>query len=129
MVTLLSSAINSKESLENDVQFNDLGKRLSAAEEAFSTAEIIREKASQDMVHLEGIYSNVQTALETTMSEVLEEWREGAVLAEALFTTKAEMDRLEQDEVAAIDAEKTAALVLASTHEAQRNAISNVDRA
>lgn len=129
LVTLLSSAINSKESLENDVQFNDLGKRLSAAEEAFSTAETSREKASQGVAHLREVCSNSQTVLATTMSEVPEEWQEGTVLAEALLTAKAEKDRLEQDQAAAIDAEKAAALVFASTQEAQRNAISNIDRA
>ena len=129
LVTLLSSARNRKASLENDVRFNDLETRLSAAEQVFSVAETNREKASQDVARLKEVSSNAQTALTTTLSEVPEEWRKGADLEEALSTARTEKSRLEQEQTAAVEAEKAAALVLASTLEAQRNAIANVARA
>lgn len=129
LVSLLSSTRDIKESLENDLRFNELETRLSAAEGVFSAAETSREKASKDVARLKEVCSNAQTTLTTTLSEIPEEWREGAVLAETLLTAQAVKDRLEQNQTAAIDAEKAAGLVFASTQEAQRNAISNVGRA
>lgn len=129
LVALLSSARNTKEFLENDVRFNDLEKRLLGAEQAFSAAETKREKSSQDLARLKEVCSNAQTALTTTLSEVPEEWRKGAVLEDALLASKTEKDRLEQEQATAVKTEKTAALVFASTQEAQRNAIANVARA
>ena len=126
LATLLSTARSTKESLENDRRFNELESRLTAAEQAFSSAETSREKTSQDLARLKEVGSNAQTALLTTLSEVPEEWRKGSNLENALQTAKAEKDRLEQDRADVANAEKAAALVLASSQEAQRNAITNL---
>lgn len=129
LVLLLSAARAAKESLENDPRFNDLETRMSDAEQASKTAVTTAKKASEDVVRLKEIRSNAQTALTTTRSEVPDEWRKGVVLEEALLAAKAETARLEQEKAAAVEAEKAAALVLATTQEALRNAIGHVTRA
>ena len=126
LLTLLSTARNTKETLENDARFNELESRLSEAEQLFTKADTTRENASQEVVQLKEVSSNAQTALSTTLSEVPEEWRKGAALENTLLAAKKERDRLEQDRNTVANAEKAAALILASTQEALRNAISNL---
>ena len=65
LATLLSTARSTKESLENDRRFNELESRLTAAEQAFSSAETSRGKTSQDLARLKEVGSNAQTALLT----------------------------------------------------------------
>lgn len=126
LVSLVSSATSTKETLERDTRFNDLEARLASAEEAFKNSEVARSKATEELAGLQKISDNAQTALTTTLSEVPEDWRQEDVLEDALSTAKSEMLRLEQEQSNANDVEKIAALALAASREAQRNAVTNV---
>lgn len=128
LVSLLMIAQSSQETLKSDARFNELETRVSAAEDVLNTAVTNREKVFEDVARLKEVSSNAQTTLTTILSEVPEEWRLGAAVTETLITAQAEKDRLEKNQTIAIDGEKAAGLLLASTQEAQRNAISNVDR-
>lgn len=128
IISLLSAARSSQETLKNDTRFNELLIRLSTAENVLNAAVINRESVSDDMLRLKEVCSNLQTTLTTILSEVPEEWRVGTNLNKTLLSAQTEKTRLEANQTSAIDAEKTVGLLLASTQEAQRNAISNIGR-
>ena len=128
LVPLLNAARNTKENLENDVRFNDLAIRLTATEDLHKAKEKTRVGASEEVARQKEARSNAQTALTTTLQEVPGKWRDGTDLAGEYLTTNAEMARLEQEQTSATEAEKTAALSLASAQEAQRNATSSLTR-
>jgi exonuclease SbcC len=126
---LLTTAKDTKENLENDTRFNDLAARLSMAETASTAVEKICGEASKEVGRQKQASSNAQTTLTTTLSEIPEEWRKSADLADALGSASAEMNRLEQEHKSTIDVEKTAGLKLASAKEAHSNADANLTKA
>lgn len=128
LAPLLNAARNTKETLENDVRFDDLAIRLAAAEDFHKAKEKIHVAASEEVARQKEVKSNAQTALTTTLQEVPEKWRNDTDLAGEYLTKNAEVIRLEQEKTTAIEAEKTAALRLASANEAQRNAASGLTR-
>lgn len=129
LAPLLNAARSTKKDLENDLRFNDLSIRLTAAEGLHKSMEKTREGASEEVAHQKEVRSKAQTVLTTTLQEVPEEWRDSIVLAGEFLMINAEMTRLEQEQTSATEAEKTAALGLASAKEAQRNAASGLTRA
>lgn len=126
LIPLLRSAKDRKIALESDPRFNDLTTRLSTAEMTYTNLEKKREEASKEVGLQRELSSNAQTALTTILSEVPEEWRNYTDLAETLVKASAKKSQLEQEQISAIDAEKSAALKLASAQEAQRNANTNL---
>ncbi|OUS06235.1 hypothetical protein A9Q96_09615 [Rhodobacterales bacterium 52_120_T64] len=128
LAPLLNEARNMKETLENDVRFNDLAVRLAAAEDLHKTKETIRIGASEEVARKKEAKSNAQTALTTTLQEVPEKWRDAEDLDSEYLAKTAEVANLEQQKTSATEAEKTAALRLASANEAQRNAASGLTR-
>ena len=99
-----------------------------ATEDLHKAKEKTRVGASEEVARQKEARSNAQTALTTTLQEVPGKWRDGTDLAGEYLTTNAEMARLEQEQTSATEAEKTAALSLASAQEAQRNATSSLTR-
>lgn len=128
LVPLLEAARDTKQELESDTRFNDLADRLAKAESASNDALKAREEASKAVGLQKQAVSNAQTALTTTLAEVPEEWRNLPTLTEGLSTARAEQSRLERENTSAIDAEKNAALQLASAKEGQRNAVTTLSK-
>lgn len=128
LVPLLASARDTKVNLESDARFNDLEIRFSAAEKDFKSLEKTIEDASKKVALQRQENSNARIALETTLSEIPEEWRNNTDLDDALITANAEKTRLEQEQTATIQAEKQAALKLAAAQEAQRNSKLNLEK-
>ena len=128
LVTLLATARETKKTLDDNARFNNLESRFTEAETAYNELEKTIENASGNVAHLKQENATARTILTTTLSEIPEEWRNPADLAEALENATTNKTNLEQEYKTAIEGEKHTGLKLASDQQAQRDAKLNLEK-
>lgn len=122
LVPLLAEAGEHKTNLENDTRFNGLNERLAEIQVQAGDAKTLYEQTQRDSIARKEDLSKAQTTLETTLTDVPQEWRDTSRLNEAVQSAQSERDELLRSHQLTIDAEKGAAIDLASAQEAQKNA-------
>jgi exonuclease SbcC len=128
LIPVLTQAREKKAALEADERFADLDEKITAAEAAAREASSAFEKARQALSDCKSKETQAQTAYNTLLRDVPEDWRHGDALTAVLSSAINARDQLAAAREAAVNDEKAAAVAVGATEEGIAGAASSVDR-
>lgn len=128
LIPVLTQAREKKAALETDVRFVDLDQKITTAEAAARGASSAYEKAREALSECKSKEAQAQTAYDTLLRDVPEDWRHGDALTVALSTAISIRDQLAAAREAAVSSEKAAAVAVGGAEEGIAGAAASLDR-